>query len=593
VSARDDDNGKPNIAVVGRFQIGKSTLINCLLDDRVARTGTGIATTKVSTIYTYGQIPSIEVARTWKDGLVVWEDTDFHLRDFLNPGKGWEGISATRISLWKPLLQQINLIDTPGIDANADDTAQAVASLDRADFVMVLLENRGICDAERRLFADIRKRNLPFAVIVNCRDANGKRWLPEFNGEIVRAVSAELSNLGHLPTVISGKSGVWACNLLLFWHASEHLFEDPDAGDVCEDIERYVSHNLKKKATRALTYSQSNFEPIRLFFEHNHWFLTDADDKGKGEFAIASPETIEFVQKFWDDQVFFTPFLENVLRSCWFSATPLDKPYRELLSLADKACDESEGEKYQRWIIDLARAVERWPLLNKFAWANASSRVLTDWFEAGIMRLSEPYLVASAPDVRNSHRQRFQAYVAEVNANSLHHDIAAALFPLRDDYEKLAAAWKELRKHAPGTRNYFKNTFGSLFADEQETPAVFRGNVSALFDAMTGIMEQGNRLLQPFIDVIVGKYWNGAVELLLDICGEMANHGQNLSEFAYDTPQSVKSIPWTTDTVFHAQASMLLADAMDAADIPDDQKKHLYCLCRRIGVKAAGIMKLR
>ncbi len=45
-------------------------------------------------------------------------------------------MSAVRISLWKPLLQKINLIDTPGVDADADDTAQAVASLEKADFVI-------------------------------------------------------------------------------------------------------------------------------------------------------------------------------------------------------------------------------------------------------------------------------------------------------------------------------------------------------------------------------------------------------------------------------------------------------------------------
>ena len=44
----------PRIALYGFFQVGKSTLINCLLNHYAALTGKGLATTSLTARYRYG-----------------------------------------------------------------------------------------------------------------------------------------------------------------------------------------------------------------------------------------------------------------------------------------------------------------------------------------------------------------------------------------------------------------------------------------------------------------------------------------------------------------------------------------------------------
>lgn len=55
----DFHSEKPVVAIVGGFQIGKSTLVNCLLDDRYAPTGKGLRTTAASTLFRYGEAEEV------------------------------------------------------------------------------------------------------------------------------------------------------------------------------------------------------------------------------------------------------------------------------------------------------------------------------------------------------------------------------------------------------------------------------------------------------------------------------------------------------------------------------------------------------
>jgi Predicted GTPases len=591
VSAHDEqDNGKPNVAVLGRFQIGKSTLINCLLDDRVARTGEGIATTRISTIYTYGQIPSVEVARTWKDGLVVWENTDFRLRDFLNPDKDWRGISATRISLWKPLLQQINLIDTPGIDANADDTALAVASLDKADFVIVLLENKGMCDAEKRLFSDIRKRNLPFAVIINCRDQSGKRWIPKHNREVVETVSAELGNLGLPPTVISGKTGVWPCNLLLFWHASEHLFEDPDGQEIVDDIAQYVNKHLKKKATSDVTFSLSNFKPIRLFFENNHW--EKDTDGGEKALFLASPQTVDFLRELKQEHDHFTGTLQNLLPQCWFTATQagdtaarIMKHFKRFPENPASQTEHAQAEKQKQWDLELARIVEMHVISPSPAWPTSAADALIEWVTPTIAQLPQPYLALCNASRCDGYLRSFSQYMESVKINTtpMLHEIKTVLFRLRSEYEELSEYWESIQKDASGVRDYIKSgMFGQIFTSSVYVPENYRQRVYAFLEKADEFSHSGNALLEPFFTQLLG-HWDNAFEPLCNVIQHIASHGQDLAAIAYRDYDSVYNIPHLMDGTL----AWLIMEGLD--DLLADKNRdvtetmRLYCAHRRLG----------
>ncbi|MCP4104245.1 MAG: hypothetical protein GY749_01695 [Desulfobacteraceae bacterium] len=103
---------KPSIAVTGCFQNGKSTLINCLLDDYVAHIGRGDSTTHISTSYIYGEIQSAVLFpkhRTDKP-----EEIHFHQFTEKSKNNSLQQYDRAEISLWKPILRDFDIIDTPG-----------------------------------------------------------------------------------------------------------------------------------------------------------------------------------------------------------------------------------------------------------------------------------------------------------------------------------------------------------------------------------------------------------------------------------------------------------------------------------------------
>ena len=58
---------KINVGILGEFQNGKSTFVNCLLDDMVAKTGGyGLSVTSTSTMYEYGSVQNVSYLSTLK-----------------------------------------------------------------------------------------------------------------------------------------------------------------------------------------------------------------------------------------------------------------------------------------------------------------------------------------------------------------------------------------------------------------------------------------------------------------------------------------------------------------------------------------------
>ena len=55
------EKDKPTLVILGQFQNGKSTLLNCLLGGEYAIQGEGLATTNCIVRYTMGDMPEIRV----------------------------------------------------------------------------------------------------------------------------------------------------------------------------------------------------------------------------------------------------------------------------------------------------------------------------------------------------------------------------------------------------------------------------------------------------------------------------------------------------------------------------------------------------
>ena len=103
---------KRRIVILGEFQTGKSTLVNCLLGHVVATVGRGFHTTQVPTVY-HG--PAMRAFRCTHAG----NSAPLAEEELLSPATAvdWTDVQAVEVEYPHVLLEQIDLIDTPGLEA--------------------------------------------------------------------------------------------------------------------------------------------------------------------------------------------------------------------------------------------------------------------------------------------------------------------------------------------------------------------------------------------------------------------------------------------------------------------------------------------
>lgn len=112
------------VAVAGRVKAGKSTFVNALLGEDLAKVGT-TETTATINYFTYGDPdPECPVRCHWRGGKVTDES-----REFLDGLQGndletlrrADGVDHLEYFLPNPLLKQITLVDTPGTGAVVEE----------------------------------------------------------------------------------------------------------------------------------------------------------------------------------------------------------------------------------------------------------------------------------------------------------------------------------------------------------------------------------------------------------------------------------------------------------------------------------------
>ncbi len=258
-------NAKPKVVVVGCFQSGKSTLVNCLLGDYVAPTGIGLPTTHLATTYAYGEIENVKLERADAASQHITLDKFLErheqgeLQEFARAG----------VTLWKPLLNHLQLVDTPGLDANSSDTTNALEAIEDAGFVLMLVTNKGPSEMEEKVLRRIGEAGKSYALVINCNEQ--QCWDPgnDQNRRIMAEIKSAFSKQGQ-PLSAS------CCNLAWYWHASGGLDREirfhrgrgepvskllQKSEGLREDVER----RLKKQAAQSLLelVNQSRFLEVR------------------------------------------------------------------------------------------------------------------------------------------------------------------------------------------------------------------------------------------------------------------------------------------------------------------------------------------
>ncbi|UZJ40276.1 dynamin family protein [Prosthecochloris sp. SCSIO W1101] len=255
---------KPTIGIIGCFQNGKSTLVNCLLDDRVAMTGSGRATTSISTYYAWGEVQEVKwVCATTE----TRHSVPFH--DYLQSNNlQIQGLSCFEVNLWKPLLQNVNIVDTPGFDNNEEDNEVAERSLAGMDFVIFVARNKGLSQNEMQLLNSLVKRKTPFAMLLNCKEVAKGLWEPlsAANENICQSIQSALKSAGQAPYPVHGKY-VWPVNLAWFWYATQHMHDDglnESEKDLFDDVQRFMKKHFNLSSFDYATLAvKSNFLPFR------------------------------------------------------------------------------------------------------------------------------------------------------------------------------------------------------------------------------------------------------------------------------------------------------------------------------------------
>ncbi|HSK58112.1 MAG TPA: dynamin family protein [Actinomycetospora sp.] len=144
--------GEPRIrvAVGGRMNAGKSTLVNALLQERLAATG-ATETTRLVTWFRHGHQTRVRVHR--RDGgervlpLAPGGGVGASVEDSLGTGDT-AGIGHLTVETPNDALTRHTLVDTPGMDSLSKLDPDSLAALGDADAVVYLMPHPGANDVE-------------------------------------------------------------------------------------------------------------------------------------------------------------------------------------------------------------------------------------------------------------------------------------------------------------------------------------------------------------------------------------------------------------------------------------------------------------
>ena len=156
----------PKIAIVGLFQGGKSLLINAALGGAIVPVGKfGLRTTPCNVRCVYGELSRAVVHQK---GFPPFGFSIRALSAYVAALDANMSISQIEFSHSHPLLQQIELFDTPGIDFSEHDDHTALEAARGADAV-VLVAQQSLPTAGNSFFrlADCL-RDKPWGLVLNC-----------------------------------------------------------------------------------------------------------------------------------------------------------------------------------------------------------------------------------------------------------------------------------------------------------------------------------------------------------------------------------------------------------------------------------------
>lgn len=160
------DVTKPTLAIVGQYQNGKSTLLNCLLGGCYSIQGGGLATTRYIATYTFGEIPEMRISSP--NGFFTTTDLS---ADSLSKAVG-EFADGTRLSfsVFSPFLLNLTIMDSPGWGVKDRDNKSTEVALDGADGFIYVFTKTINEEIDLPFLKKIVATGKPLFLVLNCLD---------------------------------------------------------------------------------------------------------------------------------------------------------------------------------------------------------------------------------------------------------------------------------------------------------------------------------------------------------------------------------------------------------------------------------------
>lgn len=197
----------PKITIVGEFQNGKSTLVNCLLGAKYAPTGHGCRTTSCCTHFLYGETNAAPRQ--------IYGAT---------PSENYLEVTCNR-----PILKDAILIDTPGFDASKDDDETAKNAIRNSDIIIFVQGAQQLGERSFQILKNIRDAGKRMLFLMNCKDL--QNWSPKdkHNMGIANNIEHDLFNHGISSSLISIQSKkVWPVNPIFALYTAGQLEKERD-----------------------------------------------------------------------------------------------------------------------------------------------------------------------------------------------------------------------------------------------------------------------------------------------------------------------------------------------------------------------------
>ncbi len=251
----------PLLVLTGEYQNGKSTFLNCLLGGRYAVEGEGLVTTKYNARYRFGNCTMVRGISTQEE----YSQTSWQFFSTTDTLGEYEKNSTLEICVNSPILEHMDLLDSPGCGANKSDDSVAEKALQMADFVIFVVR-KTLNQKEINFINKLTEAGKHYSIFLNCM--NDVSPASEKAAELCQEIHSKLRNENLLKNYVelSKDFPVYPVNLLWAQCALGYL-EPEEQKRKLRKVKDFIDCDDENISPLALL-NASNFMQVRTLLKN-------------------------------------------------------------------------------------------------------------------------------------------------------------------------------------------------------------------------------------------------------------------------------------------------------------------------------------